>query len=494
MRAIVEVGEDRPVDCARVYSSHKAEPLESHSILLLTSGYRPLEVTTTGLARTELQRLEEGKVAALVYCASPGAEGPPAALVHAAKQACFPFFEMDTTESAREIEQRINLEVQHHELESLRTAASILRSLLDAAASRDPLSSVVERLAAIARGAAFVYDLSGRVAHSAGVGPARLIWDEHTSVLSADGLLHIGRWNAVTRRIAHGPDIFLLAMASQEPRHLATVAEPALAASAQLFRTISGINSAAWTNQQHYGQSLLSLLRNGVPPSREPRLMDQLSPYGFHHGNTFRFAVMSSVDPTARRQHGLLSLGLDLGLGLVLAEHYDHGTRPLLHALVTEAPPFTPWIEEAGRSHVVGVSEPFHSLTDVPAAHQEAQTAHLIADQRKGADRGHVISMDQVGLSTWLKARHAGPQVAARMAREIAALQGNPQILETLVTWFRHRMDTRSTARAMFVHPNSIRYRLRRCEELLGRSLQDPETLTDIYLALQDEVLRSGES
>lgn len=80
------------------------------------------------------------------------------------------------------------------------------------------------------------------------------------------------------------------------------------------------------------------------------------------------------------------------------------------------------------------------------------------------------------------------------MAREIAALQGNPQILETLVTWFRHRMDTRSTARAMFVHPNSIRYRLRRCEELLGRSLQDPETLTDIYLALQDEVLRSGES
>lgn len=494
MRAIVEVGGDKPVECAHIYSSHKAERLEPHSILLLPSGYRPLEVMTPGLARTELQRLEDGGIAALVYCASRGAEGPPAALVDAARQACFPFLDIDTAESAREVEQRINLEVQHHELESLRTAANILTSLLEAAASRDPLNSVVERLAAIAHGAAFVYDLSGRVAHSAGVGPAHLIWDEHTSVPSADGVLHIGRWNAVTRRIAHGPDIFLVAMASQEPRHLASVAEPALAASAQLFRTISGINSAAWTNQQHYGQSLLSLLRNGVPPSREPRLMDQLSPYGFHHGNTFRFAVMSSADPTARRQHDLLSLGLDLGLGLVLAEHYDHGTHPLLHALITEAPPLTPWIEEAGRSHVVGVSEPFHSLTDVPAAHQEAQTAHLIADQRKGTDRGHVISMDRVSLSTWLKARHAGPQVTARMAREIASLQDHPQILETLVTWLRHHMDARSTACAMFVHPNSIRYRLRRCEELLGRSLQDPETLTDIFLALQDDVLRPGGS
>ena len=101
-----------------------------------------------------------------------------------------------------------------------------------------------------------------------------------------------------------------------------------------------------------------------------------------------------------------------------------------------------------------------------------------------------MVRMDEVGLSTWLKARHAGPQVAARVAREIAPLKAHPQLQSTLVAWLRHRMDVQATARAMFVHPNSIRYRLHRCEELLDRSFQDPAALADVYLALEDDVFR----
>jgi purine catabolism regulator len=37
------------------------------------------------------------------------------------------------------------------------------------------------------------------------------------------------------------------------------------------------------------------------------------------------------------------------------------------------------------------------------------------------------------------------------------------------------------------VHPNSLRYRIGRVEELLGRSVRSPATLADLYVALRAE-------
>ena len=39
-------------------------------------------------------------------------------------------------------------------------------------------------------------------------------------------------------------------------------------------------------------------------------------------------------------------------------------------------------------------------------------------------------------------------------------------------------------ARALRIHPNSLRYRLGRIEELTGRSLREPATIATLHLAL----------
>ena len=39
-------------------------------------------------------------------------------------------------------------------------------------------------------------------------------------------------------------------------------------------------------------------------------------------------------------------------------------------------------------------------------------------------------------------------------------------------------------AQAMHLHHNSLRYRLSRAEQLLGRSLKDPATIASVYFAL----------
>jgi len=45
-------------------------------------------------------------------------------------------------------------------------------------------------------------------------------------------------------------------------------------------------------------------------------------------------------------------------------------------------------------------------------------------------------------------------------------------------------MDVKAAADAMHVHPNTLRYRLSRVEQLLGRSLRSPATIAELSLAL----------
>jgi hypothetical protein len=60
----------------------------------------------------------------------------------------------------------------------------------------------------------------------------------------------------------------------------------------------------------------------------------------------------------------------------------------------------------------------------------------------------------------------------------------NGELLATLVEWFRCEMSTRATATRLFVHPNTVSYRLRRVGELAGLKLTDPGDLMSVRLAL----------
>lgn len=57
-------------------------------------------------------------------------------------------------------------------------------------------------------------------------------------------------------------------------------------------------------------------------------------------------------------------------------------------------------------------------------------------------------------------------------------------VLDTARSWFDSGGSVAEAARALFVHPNTIRNRLRRLEELTLRSLSDPRQSAEIYLAV----------
>jgi DNA-binding PucR family transcriptional regulator len=71
----------------------------------------------------------------------------------------------------------------------------------------------------------------------------------------------------------------------------------------------------------------------------------------------------------------------------------------------------------------------------------------------------------------------------------LAQLSSGTIVVETVVEFLRQAMDIQATARALHLHPNTIRYRLARAEAYLQRPLLDPETITTLYLALRPQIL-----
>jgi PucR C-terminal helix-turn-helix domain len=59
------------------------------------------------------------------------------------------------------------------------------------------------------------------------------------------------------------------------------------------------------------------------------------------------------------------------------------------------------------------------------------------------------------------------------------------RLTETLSAWLRHRGRTEEVARALHVHPQTVRYRLGRLRELFGDRLDDPEGRFELEVALR---------
>lgn len=67
----------------------------------------------------------------------------------------------------------------------------------------------------------------------------------------------------------------------------------------------------------------------------------------------------------------------------------------------------------------------------------------------------------------------------------LAPLHARPQLHQTLLAYLDNELDVGASAAALQLHPNTMRYRLRQIEGLLGGSLKSPALLSRVYLALQ---------
>ena len=97
------------------------------------------------------------------------------------------------------------------------------------------------------------------------------------------------------------------------------------------------------------------------------------------------------------------------------------------------------------------------------------------------------MRFEDLDLGTFLVSEVAPERLGPKVDEILSVLRANPPLHEALEAYFAHDLDIASTADALHMHRNSLRYRLARAEHLLGRSLKQPATITAIYLALVAE-------
>ncbi|WP_205695464.1 CdaR family transcriptional regulator [Conexibacter sp. SYSU D00693] len=126
----------------------------------------------------------------------------------------------------------------------------------------------------------------------------------------------------------------------------------------------------------------------------------------------------------------------------------------------------------------VGVG-PLGRLDELPrsfvVASRVLETA--VAHRRRG-----VLGIEDVTLEAIAQAEGVvGDALADRYVRPLA---GEPAVLETVAAFLAHDLSAEAAAQELAVHPNTVRNRLRRFEQVTGASLRAVRDLAEVRLAL----------
>ena len=62
----------------------------------------------------------------------------------------------------------------------------------------------------------------------------------------------------------------------------------------------------------------------------------------------------------------------------------------------------------------------------------------------------------------------------------------------SLRAFFESDMHVDRAAEQLFVHPNTLRYRIGRFEEITGANLRNPTSALEVWWALQRDAIRTG--
>jgi DNA-binding PucR family transcriptional regulator len=157
------------------------------------------------------------------------------------------------------------------------------------------------------------------------------------------------------------------------------------------------------------------------------------------------------------------ALAVDSGLGLLLVPSVGHRAREVLLRVLGDA------------DAIVGPDRPW---TLVRSSYQRVVQANRLGltsdtDQHLAA---LVVGADQDALAD-LRARVLAPMAAIGAA-------SRTKLTETLRAWLLHQGRRDEVATALFVHPQTVRYRVGQLRDLYGDLLTDPAFVRDATIAL----------
>lgn len=127
-----------------------------------------------------------------------------------------------------------------------------------------------------------------------------------------------------------------------------------------------------------------------------------------------------------------------------------------------------------------GVGRPRETVAELAGSYREAWIALAAARTAQGR---RAVAYGEVMIEELLL-RERG--VARRLAQAVLdPLESHPDLRHTLIEFIAKGPSLPAVARALFLHPNTVAYRLARVKELTGRDPKSPAGMAELFLALR---------
>ena len=376
----------------------------------------------------------------------------------------------------------------------------VVRNLPDG----DQLAYVLQRIARRADCDALLFDARGDLLGSVGAAPATLAW-EHALESEPDGEGVVGRWAVRVRRSGPSGGMFTLVLATKAD--IAVRVDDEFMAVADIAITaVLGIVRGTDVRRIRENAQLLETLEAGIPPAREHRYWPRLVEFGFTAHAPFLVVVWewwNGAAPAAEDVAGVLDAAAAAGVPMLIATRLVRAANDsVVHALVPDSPTARAWLDAWSATRHLGASASRGRLDEVPAALREAELAHRISAERRDARhrldadaggaadavRGECVDYARLPLADWLVCQATANELLARRRAVLAPLDDHEELRHTLVVYLAARLNVNRTAEHLFLHANTVRYRLSRIEELVDGDLDEPLVLAELALVLGAEI------
>ncbi|MGW5428977.1 PucR family transcriptional regulator [Streptomyces sp. NPDC004059] len=534
LKLTVRAGEDRldvPVRWAHV--SELADPvpyMEGGELLLITA--LKLDAEDPEVMRRYVKRLVGAGVVGLGFAVGVNYEDIPAALVDACRQEGLPLLEVPRRTPFLAISKAVSAAIAADQYRAVTAGFAAQRELTKQALNAGP-EGLLGALAGQVDGWAALYDASGAVVAAAPEWAGR-----RAARLTAE-VERLRERAAPASSVVGGPEhedrVELHSLGTgRRPRAALAVGTAAALGTAERYAVHSAIALLTLTTErsrslhaaeQRVGTAVLRMLLAGEPDHARAVAGDL---YGGLLDAPFRMIVAESASGSAARAHAdAHGHGRTPGAGGAAAAAGDLGGDPLgeladsmesaaarsgeavlvvpdgerlvvlaadggaavaactQYAAALEAARAVPEPARGDEEElVVGLSAPAGPIA-AAAAFKQAEQALSVARRR-----GRVLVEHEqlaAGSVVPLLADDAVKAFADGLLRALHEhdATGRGDLVASLRAWLSRHGQWDAAAADLGVHRHTLRYRMRRVEEILGRSLDDPDVRMELWLALK---------
>ncbi|MGI5403262.1 PucR family transcriptional regulator [Streptomyces sp. CA-135486] len=500
LKLTVRAGEDRletPVRWAHV--SELADPvpyMEGGELLLVTA--MTLDAEDREAMRRYVRRLVGAGVVGLGFAVGVYYDDIPDALVEAAKEEDLPLLAVPRRTPFLAISKAVSAANAADQYRAVTAGFEAQRELTRAALAEGP-AAVVSRLAAHVDGWAALYDASGAVVAAApewaARRAARLTADiERLRERSAPASVVVGDTDddrvelqsLGTGRRVRGA----LAVGTGAP--LGTAERYAVHSAVALLTLSTERSRSLQEAEQRLGAAVLRMLLSGQPDHARAVAGDL---YGGLLDAPFRLLIAEpAAEPDPAAGHPLQAFAESLesaaaraGEPMLAVPDIDDRLVVLAAdggAVVAACTAEYAEKEAEDAEAVVGLSAPTGPIATA-GAYKQAEQALSVARRRGRA----LVEHEELAAGSVLPllADDAVRAFADGMLRALYEhdATGRGDLVASLRAWLSRHGQWDAAAADLGVHRHTLRYRMRRVEEILGRSLDDPDVRMELWLALK---------